>query len=154
MKKFKSIVFLFFAIFFISCSDSSSTKSDIKKMHWDRDMCDRCKMVISEKKFAVQVINPVTNQTFLFDDLGCAISWFEEENQTWFKEAKIWINDAHDGSFIDAKKAIYTKENITPMGYGFSAYTQNTKPKNEKYFSFTESVNLIKMRNDQYHQEK
>ncbi|PLY09498.1 MAG: hypothetical protein C0626_11040 [Arcobacter sp.] len=154
MRNFKYGVFLFFAIFFISCSDSTSSENDIKKIHWDRDMCDRCRMVISEKKFAVQVINPHTNKTFLFDDLGCAISWFEEENQPWIKEAKIWINDAHNGSFIDAKEAIYTKENITPMGYGFSAYTQKTKPKNERYFSFEESVELINLRNHEYQQEK
>lgn len=154
MKFFKSLIFLFFTIFFISCSDSTSTSNDIKEIHWDRDMCDRCKMVISEKKFAVQVTNPHTQKTFLFDDFGCAISWFKEENQTWLKEAKIWINDAHNGLFIDAKEAIYTKENITPMGYGFSAYTQDTKPKGERYFSFEESVELINLRNIEYQQEK
>jgi nitrous oxide reductase accessory protein NosL len=99
------------------------------KMHWDRDMCERCKMAISERKYAVQVIDPTTHKVYKFDDIGCAVLWFDEEHIPWKDQAKIWITDAKTGEWIDARMAKYTDDSITPMAYGFAAFTDKTFPK-------------------------
>jgi len=92
-----------------------------KKIHWDRDMCERCKMVISERNHAAQVLNEENGRRYMFDDIGCVILWFKEENITWKDSAKIWITDVKTSKWIDARTAYYDTIHQTPMAYGFSA---------------------------------
>ena len=108
----------------------------VQKMHWDRDMCERCKMAISERKFAVQVIDPKTAKAYKFDDIGCAVLWFKEEKIPWEKQANIWITDAKTGEWLDARKAKYVDGAITPMAYGFAAYSDVTLPSGSKVFDY------------------
>ena len=96
--------------------------SGVAKVHWDRDMCARCVMVVSDRHNTTQVRNPKTGKTYMFDDIGCMALWFEEEHITWQESAIVWITDVDTGEWIDAKKAYYDTENITPMAYGFSAH--------------------------------
>lgn len=102
------------------------TKIDInpKKVHWDRDMCERCRMVLSDRKFSAQAINPDNGRKYVFDDVGCVILWFKENNISWKDKAVIWVNDTRTGEWIDARKAFYDVTNITPMGYGFGAHAK------------------------------
>ena len=100
-------------------------------------------MAISERKFAVQVVNPKTHKVYKFDDIGCAILWFEEEHIPWKDRAKIWITDAKTGKWIDARKAIYTDDSITPMAYGFAAYTEATLPPNHHTVRFDEVAKRV-----------
>ncbi len=46
-KIFKLISLTFIILFLTSCQ--KETSDEPHKVHWDRDMCDRCKMVISER---------------------------------------------------------------------------------------------------------
>ena len=96
--------------------------SGVAKVHWDRDMCARCVMVVSDRHNTTQARNPKTGKKYMFDDIGCMALWFEEENITWKESAIVWITDVDTGEWIDAKKAYYDTENITPMAYGFSAH--------------------------------
>lgn len=107
------------------------TKIDLspKKIHWDRDMCERCKMVLSDRNFSAQVINPSNGKSYVFDDIGCAILWFQENNIEWKEKAVIWVNDAKTGAWIDARKAFYDVANITPMAYGFGAHATKAEIK-------------------------
>lgn len=139
----KTLFLPFFLVFsFMACQDNSLEKG-MKEVHWDRDICERCKMIISEKKFAVQVMNPHNNQTYFFDDLGCAVIWFKEENQDWFNEAKIWINDSVSGQWLNAKEAIYLPDTLTPMGYGLSAFSKETITKHSNSLKFEQAVEKI-----------
>lgn len=146
MKRFnlKYLFLLSLAALFIGCSDSSDVKEGMKKVHWDRDMCERCKMVVSERHFGVQMINPSSNRSFMFDDIGCAVLWFQEENKDWFDKAVIWINDAKSGEWIDARTASYTLGTLTPMGYGLSAFAQENLPQGATALKFEEAVTIIK----------
>ena len=58
MKKFK-LLFLAIVILlgFTGCEKKDPT--EMHGVHWDRDMCVRCKMVVSDRHHAVQVINTV-----------------------------------------------------------------------------------------------
>ncbi len=128
-------------VIFLGCE--KKTTGTLEKMHWDRDMCERCKMAISERKFAVQVINPKTRRAYKFDDIGCAILWFDEEKIPWKNKTKIWITDAKTGEWIDARSAIYTDDSITPMAFGFAAYTNQSVPKNRHIITFEEVVKKV-----------
>ena len=132
---------LLFVLNFTGCEKKDKTKP--VKMHWDRDMCERCDMAISERKYAVQVIDPKTGKHYLFDDIGCAVLWMDEYKIPWRDKAIIWITDAKTGEWIDAKKALYTDDRITPMAYGIAAFTKKTLPKGEKSLTLQEAVKII-----------
>ena len=101
MKWFKFLL-LFSLLLFTACEKKIST--EVKKVHWDRDMCERCKMVVSDRKNTVQVINPKTGRSYMFDDIGCTVLWFKDDKIEWENNATIWINDITTGKWIDAKK--------------------------------------------------
>ena len=79
-------------------------------------------MAISERKFAVQVIDPKTHKHYKFDDIGCAIKWMQENDVPWKDRAIVWVTDAKTGKWIDARKAYWASGKISPMGFGFGAY--------------------------------
>jgi len=87
-------------------------------------MCARCIMVISDRHNTIQVTNPINGDSYIFDDIGCMVLWFNEHKLPWRDKAKIWITDFKTGKWIDAKNAFYDTENITPMAYGFSAHAK------------------------------
>ena len=117
----------------MGCSKKDYTKEPAK-MHWDRDMCERCKMAISERNFAVQGVDQ-KGEVYKFDDIGCLILWRHLEHPE-IKFVKIWVKDVKSGKWIDARKAKYVAGVVTPMGYGFGAY--ENPPKGKKVLSFEE----------------
>jgi len=124
MKKFIYKVLLAIPLVLMLNGCQEKQTGEQHKVHWDRDMCDRCKMVMSERNHAVQVINPQTNKAHNFDDIGCAILWFKEEKIQWKDQANIWIADIESAKWIDARHAFYDTEKLTPMGFGFRAYKE------------------------------
>ncbi len=116
---FRLLGLLSLVLILSSCEKKISHEHE--KMHWDRDMCDRCKMVVSERNHAAQVVNQETGQAYKFDDIGCVVLWFKEESIQWKDSAKIWITDVKTSKWIDARTAHYDNLHSTPMAYGFSA---------------------------------
>ncbi len=143
MKKFKLLCLLLITIglFFSGCEKKKI--GGVEKIHWDRDMCERCKMAISERKFAFQIVNPKSGKTYKFDDIGCAILWMDEEKIPWKNKAILWITDAKTGKWINARKALYTDDSITPMAYGLAAYTKDTVPKNHEIVNLKQAKKII-----------
>lgn len=139
----KTVLLSLIFLFSLTGCQEDSLANGMKKVHWDRDICERCKMIISERKFAVQILNPATQQSYMFDDLGCAVLWFKEENLDWFNEAKIWINDASSGQWLEAREAIYVPDTLTPMGYGLSAYSKKTIIEHSNNLTFDQAVEKI-----------
>ena len=105
---------------FSACEKKIST--EVHEIHWDRDMCARCVMVVSDRNQTVQAINPKNGKVHVFDDIGCLILWFRDQDIKWENEAVIWINDIKTSKWIDARTAYYDTMNITPMAYGFGAH--------------------------------
>jgi len=138
------------SIFFGACQKKDSSLP--QKVHWDRDMCERCKMVLSDRDFATEIINPKTHKVYYFDDIGCAVLWLKEGKIPWAKSAKIWVKDGKTKKWIDARKAKYVDDAITPMAYGFKAYEAQNFPKNKKMINFDQmikKVEEIEKRNNQ-----
>lgn len=127
---------------FSGCEKKSTTA--LSEVHWDRDMCARCVMVVSDRTNAVQVKNPDTGKSYMFDDIGCMVLWFKEEKTPWQDRAVIWITDNGNGKWIDARKAFYSTHNITPMAYGFGAHLQREAIENNKeVVSYEEVVKRV-----------
>ena len=137
-----STAIILFGFFFSGCEERS--KTDVTKVHWDRDMCARCVMVVSDRKNTTQVRDPNTGKTYMFDDIGCAILWFKDEKIAWKDKAIIWITDVTTGKWIDARVAFYDTQNITPMAYGFSAHlTKDTIEADQEIIDFSEVTKRV-----------
>jgi len=139
MRKFSLLLLLLLAI--IGCEKKQI--GAVEKVHWDRDMCERCKMAVSDRKFAFEIIDPKSGKAYKFDDIGCGVLWLEEEKIPWRDKAIMWVTDAKSGEWIDAKKAYYTDDSITPMAYGFAAYSDKTKPKDKALKDFNYVKKMI-----------
>ena len=107
------------ACFSAGCSPSPDTGPG--EIHWDRQTCERCQMVISERRHAVQIRKLGERQTHAFDDLGCALLWLEEQGLLAGSEEgpEVWTRTTADGDWIDARIARFETGLTTPMGYGF-----------------------------------
>jgi len=142
------LLFLFLLVAFTLLSTTGcdkETDSQVRKVHFDRDMCARCAMVVSDRQNTVQAINPETGKHYLFDDIGCMVLWFDEEKIPWKDKAVIWVTDVKTGKWIDARKAFYDTENITPMAYGFSAHTAKEDiAKEQEIIDYNEVVKRVR----------
>ncbi len=107
-------------MFFTGCERKIDLSA--RKIHFDRDICDRCKMVISIKNYAAQIIDPKDGKHYNFDDLGCAVNWFKEKDIAWENEAVVYVADVQTSEMIDARKAFYTDKANSPMNFGFAAH--------------------------------
>ena len=88
-----------------------------------------CGMVIDSLEYASQVVAPNGN-TWFFHDHGGMVDWLDRKS---FKnEAILWIYAKDTKKWIDAQKAWYSRDEKTPMLYGFGAYEQ----KKEKLIDF------------------
>lgn len=114
MKKYLYIINLLIILLY-GCS-SSEGPVDIK---WDRDTCERCKMVVSDRYFAAQI--SIDKKHYMFDDLGCAIHWLQTQPVAENSNTRIWVTDHRTGKWLDALQSYYIAEKITPMDYGFGA---------------------------------
>jgi len=139
----KYILLLLSMLLFLACGEKQEANK-AAEMHWDRDMCSRCVMVISDRKNSVQIQEIASKKVDKFDDFGCMVIWAEEAKKDIFKNYIVWVNDVNSGEWIDAKKAFYTAGNTTPMAYGYSAYKSKSEvPKSEETFSFDEVYKFI-----------
>ncbi|MDD2789459.1 MAG: hypothetical protein PHU40_02210 [Sulfurimonas sp.] len=133
---------LLFASLFTGCNDKPSNA--VSEVHWDRDMCARCVMVVSDRHNTVQVKNPQNAKVYMFDDIGCMALWFKEADIEWQDKAVVWITDVISGEWIDARKAFYDTENITPMAYGFSAHkTKESIKATEEIITYDEVLKRV-----------
>jgi hypothetical protein len=108
----------------VACGDPAAGPVDVK---WDRDACERCRMVLSDRSHAAEIRYhvPDRERTRLakFDDIGCAVLWLQEQPWRDDSRTEIWVIDHLTGQWIDARNATYVKGRITPMEYGLGAQT-------------------------------
>jgi len=109
-------------VLLVGCSDEPATgPTEVK---WDRDACERCRMVLSDRKHSAQVrwlSEGKRSRVLKFDDIGCAALWLEDKPWKSAATTEIWVTDYRDGKWIDARTATYVKGHITPMEYGLGA---------------------------------
>ncbi|MDD3447964.1 MAG: hypothetical protein PHF72_02890 [Gammaproteobacteria bacterium] len=94
------------------------------EVKWDRDVCERCLMILSDRRFSAQIRGwpkGDRSRVYYFDDVGCGMLWLDQ--QPWKDDPRVefWVNDHRDGHWIDARKAWYVRGFTTPMEYGLGA---------------------------------
>ena len=98
--------------------EGNTQKLPIKmKLHKYQD--SDCGMVIDDLTYASQVIAP-DGRTWFFHDHGDFVHWLSDK--PFEKSAVIWVMSRDTHKWIDGRKAFYTLNELTPMGYGFGAY--------------------------------
>ena len=95
------------------------TPSGPAEVAWDRDTCERCQMLIGDTPFAAQVRTSRDGRAHRFDDLGCALLWWQEHGAD--AQAEIWVRDLDGGQWIDGRTARFRAGETSPMGYGIGA---------------------------------
>lgn len=94
------------------------------KVRWDREICGRCAMAVSDRKYSAQIRGgkpEKKTKLYKFDDVGCAVIWLDEQKWKDDSRTEIWVNDHRTGEWIEATSAWYVKMNNTPMDYGLGA---------------------------------
>jgi len=128
MKYFLHCLLLITTVLLLS-NCSSEPETGAGKMHWDREICARCAMAVSDRQFAVQVRGAVAEKPtklYKFDDIGCAILWLEQQEWENDPRTEMWIIDHLTNKWIDAMKAHYVPADNTPMDYGLAAQLNPT----------------------------
>jgi len=120
---------LFIAIMVAGCSGPPDTGP--VEVKWDRDACERCRMVLSDRHHAAQVrFQPEgakRSKTLKFDDIGCAVVWLQDKSWKDAEATQIWVTEHRQGGWIDARNAYYVKGQTTPMEYGLGAQSDEVE---------------------------
>lgn len=93
------------------------------------DMCTYCKMAISEKRYAAELIDD-DGQAFKFDDIGC-MSNFVTGQKAEMKIAAYFVIDFESRQWTKADDAFYvhSPELKTPMSGGIIAFKNEVQAK-------------------------
>ncbi len=94
------------------------------KMELHKYQDSDCGMVIDDLSYASQVVAP-DGKTWFFHDHGDFVHWLS--SKPFEKEAVIWVMSRDTHRWINGRKAYYTLNENTPMGYGFGAYEHKKK---------------------------
>jgi len=136
------------ALVLMACSEPSTGPVEVK---WDRDSCERCRMVLSDRKHSAQIRGGPQNgksRVYKFDDFGGAVLWLEDKPWKDGVKTEFWVNDHRDGRWIDARKAWYLSGQVSPMEFGLGA--QDSKV--EGAMSFEQAVAYIHARERKFNQ--
>lgn len=112
------VLLVLVAALFACSGDPGTGPADVK---WDRDACERCRMVVSERGYAAEVRGGPKRQVYKFDEIGCALVWLEDQPWKDDPATEIWVADYRNGQWLDARKAWYVPGLKTPMDYGLGA---------------------------------
>lgn len=87
----------------------------------DEDACDRCRMAISERRYAAQLVTR-EGRIERFDDLGCLAARIRERGRP--EGAGAYVAAYRGGAWLAAETAAYVVSPAlpTPMGYGLAAF--------------------------------
>ncbi|GGD37554.1 hypothetical protein GCM10012288_09570 [Malaciobacter pacificus] len=100
-----------------------------------------CGMIIDNMTYVSQVIAP-DGKTWFFHDHGGLVNWIQ--NKSFKDSAKIWVMTKDTKKYIDGRTAWYSRNDITPMGYGFGAYEN----KQDGFISYDEmSIKMLRGEN-------
>lgn len=119
--------FAFAVVFLIACLSGDIKPVPIE----DGDMCSLCRMAISEKQFAAEMITD-DERVLKFDDIGCLLR-YSKAGKGQFKAMAIFVTDYDSRQWLKAEKAIFVRsKNIkTPMASGIVAYGDKSKAGSE-----------------------
>ena len=82
------------ALLLAACSQEPATGP--VEIHYGRDTCDFCRMIISDPRYASQLRGGPGHKAYKFDDIGDALLFLDR--QPWKDEADVefWVMDVED----------------------------------------------------------
>ena len=103
-------------------------KGEIKPVELlPEDVCANCKMAISQKTFAAEILD--SEQTAVkFDDIGCLARYISKRGRK-YQVAAWFVTDRDSKTWIDATKAWYVQSDSirSPMGSWIVAYRERNR---------------------------
>ena len=126
MRKANRLAVFIIAAIFIGCG-SSLGPVEIES----GDMCSFCRMAISEKRFAAEIINQ-DESVLKFDDIGCMLRYRNADNNKT-KVAAIYVVDNESKNWLMAENAFFVRSETikTPMSSGIVAFASAEKAGND-----------------------
>ncbi len=117
----KYLLILLAVLFFTACRDKIDTGP--QAIRYGEDSCGRCGMIISDKRFAAELIDQ-KGEAVKFDDVGCMADYVKGGENEGTKPLAMYVTDFGTGEWIDAGKAFYllNPELKSPMGYNIAAF--------------------------------
>jgi len=87
------------------------------------DTCARCRMAVSDRRFAAQIVARGEEPVF-FDDLGCLRDHLAAAGTRLPEGAVIYVADHRTADWIEARGAVFTRRpaTATPMASGLIAH--------------------------------
>lgn len=102
----------------LACRTGEAPPAALDTAH---DACGYCRMVISDARFASQIVAPREEPTF-FDDLGCLRKYLESAPPI-AADARLYVADHRTKAWVSARQAVYGQASVTaPMGSPFLAW--------------------------------
>ena len=91
------------------------------------DMCSFCRMAISEKQYASELITRDAD-ALKFDDIGCMVN-YREQNKQKIEIAASFVTDFYSRTWIRGENAYYVKSGRikTPMSGDVIAFKSDSK---------------------------
>jgi hypothetical protein len=90
---------------------------------WDRVACARCRMLVSDPRFAGQLHQ--AGHVLFFDDPGCLLLHAGEHPAP---EAERWFRDHEADRWLAGAEARFVRVAESPMGYGLAARPASAAP--------------------------
>ncbi|MEN8161192.1 MAG: hypothetical protein ABFS41_14060 [Myxococcota bacterium] len=90
---------------------------------WDRVACARCRMLVSDPRFAAQ-LHEANGTVHFFDDPGCALLHRAEAGDA---ETRLYFHDAHGSGWLSDAEVAFERVPETPMAYGFAAVPRGSR---------------------------
>jgi copper chaperone NosL len=105
----------------VGCGGSASA-DDPPKISYGKDICDRCRMIIAEERYAAGLVADNGDKT-VYDDIGEMIATVQGEG---LNARRVWVHDYPSQEWIDGTKAFFvaSKDVMTPMGTGVIAFKE------------------------------
>ncbi len=122
--KLSHLILLFPVLLFLLSACGKEQTTGPVKVRWDREICARCAMAISDHAYAAEIRGGrkgKKSKIYKFDDIGCAVVWIDKQNWKDDPKTEIWVKDIKTKKWIDARKAWYLDLKKSPMDYGLGA---------------------------------
>lgn len=109
-------VFLLLAGLLAGCSQKPA------KIYYGEDECAHCKMMITDNRFAAQLVTE-TGKAAKFDAIEC-MARYSEDHPAEAGEARFWVSDfSRPGEWLNLDNALLVRSEVirSPMGAGLLA---------------------------------
>lgn len=103
-----------------------------KPIHLHSDECAHCKMMITDPRFAAQIVN-AQGKAVKFDAIECMTQYYAN-NEGRLSDARLWVSDFNNpGTWVEAGEAIYIKSEVIKSPMGESLLALPSKEAAEKH---------------------